>query len=228
MPKVFGYEHVTFLVVFIIFMSLSLSWSIKKFREGKDMATYFKIGGACLLFAIIWNRISIAIGTEDVMAILPDSFCGLSSLALALGLILLRKDHPYFHSVAYMGLIGGIITLIYPDFISQSDSVFYQMTISGLIHHALVTWLAISMIVHRYINPSWSMWHWFPIGLSFYMSYGLFLVTILNLENAMLINEPILPGTPLNWFVMGILVFIVHALLLTFLKGLPRRENVSR
>ncbi|TVP94360.1 MAG: hypothetical protein EA374_07040 [Acholeplasmatales bacterium] len=222
MPKVFGIEHGLYTLLTTLVMVGVLLFLRKEAKAGKLLDTWFRIGGGVLLAAIIWNRLSIAITRDNFSNLLPGSFCGASSLFLALGLLTLKRNHPFFHSVAYIGLIGGLITIIYPEFIGQGDSIFYPMTISGLVHHTLIVWFVVFMLIHGYIRPSWSMWHWYPIGLAFYMIYGLFLITVLGYDDAMLIHAPILSGTPLNWFVMGWLVLLVHGVFMLIYLGVPK------
>ena len=38
------------------------------------------------------------------------------------------------------------------------------------------------------------------------MSYGLFLITVLDFNDAMYIYKPVLPGTLFNWFGLGLSV----------------------
>ena len=222
MPSVFGLEHGLYTLISTLVMLGVWFFLHKQNQTGKPLDRWFRIGGGILLVAIVWNRLSIAITRDTFSNLLPGTFCGASSLFLAISLLVLPRNHAVFHSVAYIGFLGGIITVIYPEFIGQSDSIFYPMTISGLVHHTLITWWVVFMLLYGYIKPAWSMWRWYPIGLAFYMIYGLFLVTVLGYNDAMLIHEPILAGTPLNWFVMGWLVLLVHGVFMLLWLGVPK------
>lgn len=221
MPRVFGIEHGIFLVIVGIVIGVIIM--IPKTRMTNKHA---KIIALVLLVAIMWNRIAIAFHNNTFATTLPGTFCGASSLALAFGVLILKRNHPFFHSVAYIALLGGLITIIYPDFIGQAESVFHGRTISGLVHHALSVILVLILLKTKYWQPGWHQWHWTPIGLSAYMLYGLLLIYGLNYNNAMLIREPILENTPLTWWVMGILVMLVHAIFLAIITQ-SRRWSVS-
>ncbi len=194
MPRVFGFEHGIFLVIVGIIISVIIM--IPKTRITNK---HTKIIAFALLVAIMWNRIAIAFYNHTFATILPGTFCGASSLTLAFGVLILKRNHPFFHSVAYIALLGSLITIIYPDFIGQAESVFHGRTISGLVHHALSVILVLILLKTKHWQPGWHQWHWTPIGLSAYMLYGLLLIYGLNYNNAMLIREPILENTPLTW-----------------------------
>ena len=220
MPSVFGFEHSVFLLVNgLIFLSVFL---IKPSHINKK---HIKALAGILLLAITLNRITIALYNETFATILPGTFCGASSLALALGVLFLKRNHPFFHSVAYIAMLGGLITVIYPDFIDQAPSIWHGRTISGLIHHALSVLLVLIMLKTRYWQPCFKAWHWTPIGLAIYMLYGLVLIYGLGYDNAMLIREPILANTPLTWWVMGILVMMVHSIFLLIITRLMPKDN---
>lgn len=211
MPQIFGWEHLTYVAIVTVVM-ISLFYWMQSFDEAKNQRM-IKITAVLLLLAIIWNRVSIT-QKNGITALLPDSYCGTSSLCLALITLTLRKDHPALHSVAYVGLIGGFLTLIYPDFIGQHHSIFYPMTISGLLHHTISVFLVMIMLKTGYLKPKLKKWYLLPIGLSFYLSYGIFLITIVGLNDAFYIYQPVLENTPFNWFVLGIILLPTHVVIL--------------
>lgn len=210
MPHVYGIEHFLYLFVVLILYTLGFYFIKKYIKTEKQVSFVIKAIGVLLLLSIIWNRISIAILRDGWDNLLPATFCGATSLALSLSAIFLRKDHPVFHSVAFIGFLGGLITLIYPDFIGQSDSIFYPMTISGLWHHTVMVFLVLVMIWKGYLVPTKKKWYLLPLGLAVYMMYGIFLITELGYNDAMYIYEPILEGTKLNWFVLGVIFLPYH------------------
>jgi uncharacterized membrane protein YwaF len=214
MPKVFGWQHLVYVAIAVTIMIISFIIINKKTKTEKDIRNVIRFVGFLLLAAIIWNRISICVNGGTFKHILPESYCGLSSLLLSLAAIFLPRNHKVFHCIAYTGLLGSFLTLVYPDFIGQADSIFYSKTISGLMHHTIMFFLVVLMFKTKFIVPDLKKWYILPLGLCLYVVYGIFLITILDYSNAMYIYEPILPGTPLNWFVLGI---IFMGLYMTFL-----------
>jgi hypothetical protein len=222
MPEVYGIEHMLYLLVSIIIGFVLYRILIRGIHDEKQSIRVIRILGLILFLAIIWNRLSISLVKSSFSGFLPGTFCGASSLFLSLGTMTLKKNSAFFHSVAFLGFYGGLTTLIYPDFIGQSDSIFYSMTISGLIHHTIMVFLVIMMIRLGFLKPDFKKWHLFPIGLSFFMIYGLFLISELGYGDAMLIHEPILSGTPLNWFVLGLIILTLHGVTLYIYSSLTR------
>ena len=214
MPAIYGIEHVIYLMIVIGLMVLS-TWLIKRYiKTDKQLRLIIRLIGVLLLIAITWNRISVSMLRSGFDEILPGTFCGTSSLFLAISAITLKKNHVIFHTLIYVGLLGGLLTLFYPEFIGQGSTFFYPMTISAMIHHTVMVYLALVMLMTGYVKPALKNWILLPIGLSFYMIYGLFLITELGYNDAMYIYHPILEGTPLNWFVLGMLFLIAHAIFL--------------
>ena len=73
------------------------------------------------------NRLSQVFRYENVRwhLIIPDSYCGMTSLVLALAVLFGKKDNNVYHFVWLLGLFGGISTVIYATFVSQNSSFFY-------------------------------------------------------------------------------------------------------
>lgn len=227
MPEIYGIEHFLYILVSLLVMVILYRVIIKWASDEHKALVVIRIMGGVLFLAIMWNRLSIALTHGSFSGFLPGSFCGASSLFLSIGTMTLRKNSVFFHSVAFVGLYGGLTTLIYPDFIGQSDSIFYPMTISGLVHHTVMVFLIIMMVRLGFLKPELKKWHLMPIGLSFYMVYGLFLISELGYGDAMLITKPILSGTPLNWFVLGLMTLSLHAGLL-YLYVIIREHGFGR
>lgn len=214
-PKIYGIEHILYLVICLTLMSLGLILIKKYINTEKKLERLIRILGFFLFVAIMWNRISIRIGKEDFWTgFLPGSFCGATSLFLSIAAMTLKRNYAIFHCLVYVGLLGGLITIFYPDFIGQADSIFYPMTISGLAHHTVMVFLTIVMIFSGYVKPELKKWHYLFLGLAVVMCYGLFLITILGYSDALHIHNPLLEGTPLNWIGLGVIFLPLHFFLL--------------
>jgi hypothetical protein len=226
MPHVYGIEHILYLAAVAILFALGLTLIHRYVRTDRQIEITIRLLAGVLLAAIVWNRLAVAIQRDGFAEILPSTFCGSSSLALSLTVLTLRKDHPVFHCVAYIGMLGGLLTIFYPDFIGQADSIWFSMTISGLVHHTVMVFLVLTMVMTGWLKPTIRKWHDLPLGLAVYMCYGLFLITVLGYSNAMYIYEPVVDGTPLDWFVLGMIFLPVHAVFLLAWGRLVRPKTV--
>jgi hypothetical protein len=226
MPEIYGIEHILYLIVVFSMMAIAFILIRKKVKTETGLDRTIRITGGLLLACIVWNRLSIAWLRDGWDSLIPGSFCGLTSLVFSLATLIFRKNSPVFHCLVYCGLLGGTLTLAYPDFIGQADSIWYPMTISGLAHHTVMLFLAILMIRTGWMKPELKKWPILPIGLSFYMSFGLFLITYLGYGDAIHIYTPILEDTPLDWLILGILFLGLVAIFLFVWDRLEKKQRI--
>ncbi|MDD4124392.1 MAG: YwaF family protein [Eubacteriales bacterium] len=214
MPELFGWQHLTYNAVVVILMAVGLVIIKKRIRTEKALAVTVKITAAVLLACVVWNRLSVCIMRDGFAQVLPGSFCSMSSFTFAISALFCKKDSKVFHFVLYLGLVGGIATLVYPDFIGQASYFMYPMTISGMVHHTIMVFLALLMLMTGYIKPTIKKWYCLPVGTSLFITYGLILIKAFGYGDAMSINEPLVEGTPLTFYVAGVIFLTVHALFL--------------
>ena len=219
---VYGIGHIVYLIISILLMVLGII-IIKLVKKEDIYFRIIKISGIILLILILINRISVTYYDVVIskregyswLNIIPNTFCGLSSLILSLAIIFGKKDNVVLHFISYLGIIGGIITMFYPDFL-ESQNFFDLRSVSGLLHHTIMVWLVIICMLTKYIVPTMKKWSIFPIGLSMVMTFGLFEKDCLHFTKAMQIGEPLLKSAPIftSWYVIGILILILHFLYL--------------
>ena len=101
-PELYGYQHIIYLVVFFA-LSISSLILIKKYvKSEKTINIILKALGGALLFSILLNRFSLFYfksNPHDPKLLLPDSYCGLTSLVLSLAVLLGKKRQlclPFF------------------------------------------------------------------------------------------------------------------------------------
>ncbi|MBP5209851.1 MAG: YwaF family protein [Clostridia bacterium] len=219
MPKVFGPEHLLFLAVTIAVTTAGLLCAKKFLRTERSRRLLLRCLGAALFVSVLSNRISLSAVKfpGEWIRLIPDSFCGMSSLVLSLSLLFGKKDGHLLHFVWFMALLGGTLTLAYPDFIGQADSVFYMPTITGLLHHAIDVAAVVACLVFGHIRPTFRRWYCQPIGFFAYMTVGAFLISAGGMTDAFYLFEPILPGTPLTvWVMVPIYAALYAATMLGF------------
>lgn len=217
--KIFGWEHLTYLAVFVVLSVVGLFCAKKFAKTEKSQRIVLKSIALVLLIAILTNRISIALKTEtpNWSQLIPDSYCGMSSLVLSLSVLLGKKDNNVLHFVWFIALLGGTITMFYPDFLAQNPSIFYIPTISGLLHHSISIVMVIALFLFNYINVTYKKWYCTPIGFAGYITIGAFLMGVFGRSDAFHIINPLLSGTPLNtWVIMPIYAVVYGLVLLGF------------
>ncbi len=227
-PEIFGWQHLVYLAVVIV-LGVASVVLIKLFcKTEKSISIAIKAYSAFLLVWILANRILIVIRDKSALSFIPNTFCGISSLSLAIIGLFAKKDAGIWHWIIYCGLLGGFLTMIYPDFIGQAASIFYPLTITGLVHHTVMFFLCVTVLATGYMRPSIKRWAWLPLGLCVMMSFGVFLITALKFGDAMYIHEPLIEGTIFTWYFTGFLFLLLHLGALLIIEYVRLRKSGRR
>ncbi len=215
-PQLFGPEHILYILISTVLCSGALLLGKKYAKTEKSQSLFLK-GLATLLFvAIMTNRLSQVFRYEEVRwyAIIPDSFCGMTSLSLALAVLFGKKDNCAYHFLWLLGLFGGISTVIYATFVGQGPTIFYLPTISGLAHHSLSAALVVALLMLGQIHITYKKWYCTFFGFTAYMTLGAFLMATFPITDAFHIVEPLLSDTPLTAWVMAPMYAVAYGLIL--------------
>ena len=226
-PQVYGIEHIAYMIVTSLIAVATWILCRKFVKTEKSRAIVIKTLGLLLFISIMTNRLSQVFRYEEVRwyAIIPDSFCGMTSLVLALGMLFGKKDNAVLHFAWLLGIFGGISTVVYPTFVSQNISFFYIPTISGLVHHSFAAFSVIMLFTFGYIDITYKKWHYVMLGLTSYMSVGAFLMAAFPIDDAFHIVEPLLDGTPLTAWVMGPMYVFAHGLIFLIVELVKRHKK---
>lgn len=198
--RVFGTVHLIYLAITVPLSIIGLLLAKRYAKTEKAQSVVLKSLGVLLLVWIIINRLSQVYRYSDVRweQIIPDSFCGMTSLVLAISVLLGKKDNCVYHFTWFLGLVGGLITVFNPTFLDQGPSIFYLPTISGLLHHSLALAVIGALLVFKQIHITYKKWYCTFFGFTAYLTMGAFQMSVFGLEDSFHIVEPILPGTPLD------------------------------
>lgn len=226
-PQLFGIEHILYILISATLSGVTL-FTAKKFAQSeRSQAIVLKLLAAVLFAAILTNRLSQVFRYEDVRwyAIIPDSFCGMTSLVLSLAVLFGKKDNGILHTVWLLGIFGGISTVIYATFIGQGASIFYLPTISGLLHHSFSATLVIALLMFKQINITYKKWYFTLFGFACYITVGAFLMHVFGVSDAFHISEPLLPDTPLTAWVMAPIYAAAYAILLFIVEAVKKKKS---
>ncbi len=227
MDGVYGIGHIVYLLIVAAAFSTGIYFLRKRKEDEKFCTILLKVSASALLVAITINRVSVTCynilvkkNGDSWWTLLPHTFCALSSLTLSLTVLFGKKDCCVLHCIAYLGFLGGTITMFYPDFL-DSQTFFDIRSLTGLLHHTLMVWVVVVCISTGRLQPSLRKWHYYPLGLSVIMTIGLFEKECLGFEKAMQIGEPLLKSAPVltAWYTVGGLsVGLLLAFLFVFEK----------
>ena len=214
--QLYGIEHFTYIGITAVLASAGLILAKKYAKTEKPQKIFLK-GLALALFAcIIANRLSQVFRYETTRweQIIPDSYCGMTSLVLSLAVLFGKKNNDVLHFVWILALFGGISTIVYPSFIDQGPNIFYLPTISGFLHHSFSATLAVALLLFKQIHITYKKWYCTLFGFTCYLSVGAFLIGCLRFSDAFHIYTPLIDGTPFTTWGMAPIYAICYALLL--------------
>jgi hypothetical protein len=227
--RVFGSVHLIYLFITIPLSVAGLFLAKKYARSEKSQRIVLKSIAGLLLIWILINRLSQVFRYEDVRweQIIPDSFCGMTSLALALAVLFGKKNNAAYHFLWFLGIVGAVITIFNPTFLDQGPSIFYMPTISGLLHHSLCLVMVCALLMFDQIYITYKKWYCTLFGFTSYLTLGAFQMSVFGLSDSFHIAEPILPDTPLTAWVMAPIYAVGYGLILLII-GLVRRYKSSK
>ncbi len=228
MPAVvFGKEHWIYLAIFAAFSVAVLSLGKKCAKTERSQVVFLKSLALALLASIILNRFSqvFRYGMVRWEQIIPDSFCGMSSLVLSLAVLLGKKNNPVLHFVWFLALIGGVITMAYPSFLDQGPTIFYLPTISGLLHHSFAIIMVVALLLFDQFQITYKKWYYSIFGFTCYLTVGAFLMSVFHVSDAFHIVEPMLSGTPLTVWVVAPIYAVGYGSVLAIIELVRRKKS---
>ena len=222
--ELFGIEHFIYMGITAVLATVGLVCAKKFAKTEKAQNVVLKSLAGALFIAILTNRLSQVFRYETTrwVEIIPESYCGLTSLALSLAVLFGKKDNNAYHFLWILALFGGISTVIYATFVDQGPTIFYLPTISGLLHHSFSATLVVALLLFKQIHITYKKWYCTLFGFTCYLSLGAFLIGGLGLSDAFHIYTPLLPDTPLTTWVMAPIYVVCYALILfviEFVRG---------
>lgn len=225
--NVFGSVHIIYLITTLSLSALGLFCAKRYAKTEKAQTIVLKSIAIMLFIWILLNRLSQVYRYSDVRweQIIPDSFCGMTSLVLSLSVLFGKKDNAVYHFVWALGLVGAVTTIFYPTFLDQGPTVFYLPTISGLLHHSLTLVMVIALFLFDQIHVTYKKWYCTLFGFTSYLTLGAFQMEIFGFSDAFHIAEPIIEGTPLTAWVMAPLYAVGYALVLLGFEVVRKRQR---
>ncbi len=228
--KVFGAVHWIYLAITLTLSAVGLFCAKKFAKTEKSQKIILKCIAGMLLIWILINRLSQVFRYSNVRweQIIPDSFCGMTSLVLSLAVIFGKKDNVVLHFAWFLGLIGAVITIFYPTFLNQGASVFYLPTISGLLHHSFALVMVVALLLFNQINITYKKWYCTLFGFTAYFTVGAFQMSVFGFNDAFHIMEPMLSGTPLTAWVIAPIYIFAYGVVLLIIELIRKRRAKSK
>lgn len=228
--NVFGSVHLIYLAITLPLSCAGLFLAKKYARSERAQSIVLKSLAALLLLWILINRLSQVFRYDTVRweQIIPESFCGMTSLVLSLSMLFGKKDNPVYHFVWMLGAVGALITIVNPSFLDQGPTVFYLPTISGLLHHSISLVAVAALFLFDQIHITYKKWYCTLFGFTAYLTVGAFQMSVLGLSDAFHIVEPILQDTCLTAWVMAPMYAVGYAIVLAMAELIRRKTHKAQ
>ena len=227
-PELFGIEHILYLIISSALACAVLLCAKKYAKDEKGIRCFLRIVAVFLFVSIVTNRLSQVFRYDTVRwyLIIPDSFCGMTSLVLALAVLFGKKDNAVLHFVWHLGIFGGISSSIYASYVGQGPTIFYLPTISGLLHHSISATLVVALLMFGYIDITYKKWYYTFFGFTSYLTLGAFMMQVFDMSDAYHIAEPLISDTPLTAWVMAPMYAVGYSILLLIAELIKKRNKV--
>ncbi len=225
--ELFGMQHLLYIAITTVLCGGGLFLAYKRIKTERAKAILLKCLALLLFIFILGNRLSQVYRYDTVRwyCIIPDSFCGMTSLVLSLGVLFGKKNNNVLHFTWLLGIFGGISTVIYATFLDQGPTIFYLPTITGLLHHSASALLVVAILMFKYIDITYKKWQCTFFGFTAYLTLGAFMMQAFDLSDAFHIAEPLLPGTPLTAWVMAPMYAAAYAIILAVVEIVKKRKQ---
>lgn len=224
--EIYGIEHILYLVISIILM-IGVIVLTKFFVPKEKVFIVMKVLAGIGLILIIINRIVVAKSRNgDFQSFLPDTYCSMMGFILPIVVLLFKPNTKIFQFAIFAGMIGGLLTLFYPDFLVYFDNIFNIHPFTGLLYHTNMFFMFLVAIICGYHKPTFKNWSSLPIGLAFLVVFGVFGNNVIGQTNNMYLNAPLINGTIFSWWFVGILFIILYTIILQIYEmvTLPKQE----
>lgn len=224
---VFGSVHLIYLAITLSLSAMVLYFAKKYAKSEKAQKIILKSIAAMLFIWISINRLSQVFRYSDVRweQIIPDSFCGMTSLVLSLAVLFGKKNNAVYHFVWSLGFVGSVITIFYPSFLDQGPSIFYLPTISGLLHHSITLLLIVALFLFGQIHITYKKWYCTFFGFTSYLTVGAFQMAVFGFSDSFHIVEPMLDETPLTAWVIAPIYAVCYSIILLIFELIRHRKS---
>lgn len=234
-PKLFGWQHITYMVISFIITAVILILLKKKVKDEKKQDLIIKICGIIIIFLLMINRLLIRIYFDKPF--MPQSWCAFIELILGISCIFFKRNHAVFEYVAPVSVLSGLLPTILADYLGEGAffdcyTIFFPTCITSLINHSFILFLGLLLYIFKYYEMDVKRWYVFPLGYAICMLYGVLYMHFIpegfvdrfgRDMNIMNMNKPIIGSFDAAFIFM--LAFPVNLCLLLITDLIKNKDN---
>ena len=180
--EMFSYEHIKILIIctICIVIGLMLSHKMDKKQVHKTIRIYTLVLWTMETGKIIFNLIM----GSNPNSFIPLYFCSIplyAGIMSSVGKGKIKKTGDVFLAVG--GVVGGIAYIISPSTTAGMYPGFHFITMQSFVHHALMVYLGILMLMKEYVQLKLKDWKYYTgiISVVSVIAYGINIVLDTNL-----------------------------------------------
>lgn len=222
-PHIFCPQHIMYILIYIMFMLISL-YIFSHYINPKYYVILIKFFAILNLSLTFWNRLSVCNYELFTLKILPPSFCSTTGFLGSLALLFLNRNSKILHFLLFAGGLSGFSVTLFPDYIAQNISFFYDKTFSSLLYHTGMFYLLVLTIKLKYFIPLRKNWFAVPIGFIPYFIWGYIGNTYLGHANNMYLKESPIKDVNMPWYFVAIIFILIYTIVL-FLLDKPNKNE---
>lgn len=216
MIDIFSWQHNWYLLFFVGFTVGAIFLSRYFTKKNPRLTRTLIVCLATLTFGfMLANKIEIWVKYDYNFAVfVPGSFCSAMSFWGPIIMVAFKPTSKFFQFGMFGMALGGLLTTIYPMFLIGKPTIFAPVDFTGIIYHTLMFVCFVYSIGIGYYKPSMKNWMSFVLGLALMVPYILFNTQVLGGSEDMYLFDPAIEGTPLYWWLIGILSVALYTLFL--------------
>ena len=198
--------HILIIVFWAIMTTLLILLTCLFAKSEKSKVIVIKTTAGVLLLAAILSRFIYNDWTPSIQEFLPNTFCSTMGFVMPIFVLFCKKDSKNLYFALFAGFMGGLLTLLSGEDVGQER---VQNTIISYFYHSLMISLAMLCVAVKYSKPTLDKVPRIFVGLSIMVVYGVFSNQVFGYSNNMYLNSPLLDGTPLTWWLTGLLMMVI-------------------
>lgn len=216
MEDIFCWQHIVYLLISIAFV-IGMIFLVRYLcRNNVKNKKYYVFAFAIVtLIIMLVNKFAIWDKYDNNWKVfVPGSFCSTLAIYGPLVMLLTKPNSRAFNFAIFAQALGGLLTMVYPEFMLGKNNFFDLVDFTGLLFHTMMFLNFVFVLGIGYFKPSMKNWSSFVWGLIAMVPFILFTTQVFGVGEDMYLTRPAVEGTMLYWWVIGILAIIIYTIFL--------------
>ena len=157
---IYNLPHTIFVIIVALIIAIQ-SIVLHKAKPSQNVVNIYSYSiASIILFCVIITRIfdtkyNIDNNIDNTiwLHVIPTTWCSLCGILYFVTVVFLKKKDKMLHFVGFLGLLGGLMCVLFPNFLSEIP-FFNVRSFPSLIYHALMVILTLFLIQVKVFKPT--------------------------------------------------------------------------